>query len=94
MTKRIHIPEHYVRYSTTDLSGTILTASDDFVKVSGYKKQEMIGQPHNMIRHPRVPKQIFADMWAILKQGRTWSATVVNRAKNGDDIGSMLMPHR
>ncbi|UQB42586.1 DUF3365 domain-containing protein [Thiomicrospira microaerophila] len=85
MANRIHIPKHYVLYSTTDLRGTIVTASDDFVKVSGYQKQEMIGQPHNMIRHPSVPKQVFADMWATLKQGRTWSATVVNRARNGDE---------
>ncbi|WFE67811.1 PAS domain-containing protein [Thiomicrospira sp. R3] len=77
MTQRIHIPNHYVLYSTTDLRGTILTASDDFVKISGYNKQEMIGQPHNMIRHPSVPKQVFEDMWATLKSGKTWSATVV-----------------
>jgi len=85
MANRIHIPHHYVLYSTTDLRGTILSASDDFVKVSGYAKHEMIGKPHNMIRHPSVPKQVFADMWATLKSGRTWNATVVNRAKNGDE---------
>ncbi|WP_052501343.1 methyl-accepting chemotaxis protein [Thiomicrospira microaerophila] len=85
MANRIHIPSDYVLYSTTDLRGTILSASDDFVKVSGYKKEEMIGQPHNMVRHPSVPKQVFADMWATLKSGKTWSATVVNRAKSGEE---------
>jgi methyl-accepting chemotaxis protein len=85
MANRIHIPNHYVLYSTTDLRGTILTASEDFVKVSGYKKEEMIGQPHNMVRHSSVPKQVFADMWATLKSGKTWSATVVNRTKSGDE---------
>lgn len=58
---RIHIPEHYVLYTTTDLQGNILTASDDFVAVSGYQRHEMIGQPHNLIRHPLVPKKVFAD---------------------------------
>lgn len=85
MANRIHIPENYVLYSTTDLHGTILSASEDFAKISGYRKEEMIGQPHNMIRHPSVPKQVFADMWATLKAGQTWNATVVNQAKNGDE---------
>lgn len=48
-------------------------------------KRKMIGQPHNMIRHPSVPKQVFTDMWASLKSGKTWYATVVNRSKSGDE---------
>jgi PAS domain S-box-containing protein len=82
---RIHIPEHYVLFSTTDLSGNILTASDDFIAVSGYAREEMIGKPHNIVRHPMVPKKVFADMWATLEAGKAWSATVVNRAKSGDE---------
>jgi len=84
-SNRIEIPEKYVLYSTTDLRGTILSASDDFAAISGYTKEEMVGKPHNMIRHPSVPKQVFADMWATLKAGETWSATVVNRTKSGQE---------
>ena len=78
------LSDKYILSSTTDLKGTILTSSDDFVKISGYSRQELIGQPHNILRHPDVPADIFADMWRTLKQGKTWSAVVKNRAKNGD----------
>lgn len=81
----IPIPEHYILFSTTDLQGTILTASDDFVEISGYSRDELIGKPHNFVRHPMVPKAVFADMWMTLKNGKSWTATVVNRSKSGDD---------
>lgn len=82
--KEQSLPEKAILSTTTDLKGTILTASDDFVKISGFSRAELIGQPHNILRHPDVPSQVFADMWYTLKKGRTWSAVVKNRAKNGD----------
>ena len=82
--KVIEIPEHYILSTTTDLKGTVLTASSDFIKISGYSRQEMIGQPHNLLRHPDVPASVFADMWATLKTGRCWTGIVKNRAKSGD----------
>lgn len=85
MSKTIHIPSHYTLFSTTDLSGNILTASDDFITISGFSKEELIGKPHNIVRHPSVPKKVFADMWTTLKEGNSWSAIVVNRSKNGDE---------
>lgn len=85
MPKVIHIPSHYTLFSTTDLSGNILTASDDFIAISGFSKEELIGKPHNIVRHPSVPKKVFADMWSTLKAGNSWSAIVVNRNKNGDE---------
>ncbi len=78
------IPENAILSSTTDLKGTILSASEDFVKVSGFCREELIGQPHNLLRHPDVPAAVFADMWATLKKGKSWTAIVKNRAKNGD----------
>ncbi|WP_052501397.1 methyl-accepting chemotaxis protein [Thiomicrospira microaerophila] len=85
MSRKIVIPAHYILYSTTDTHGTVLSASKDFLDISGYQHDELIGQPHNKIRHPSVPKQVFADMWATLKSGKSWTAIVVNRAKSGEE---------
>ncbi|WP_312690885.1 methyl-accepting chemotaxis protein [Kosakonia sp.] len=70
--------------STTDLQSHITHANDAFVKVSGYHLDELHGQPHNLVRHPDMPKAAFADMWYTLKQGEPWSGVVKNRRKNGD----------
>lgn len=82
--KEVSIPEHYILSTTTDLQGIVLTASEDFLAVSGYTRQEFIGQPHNVLRHPDVPAAVFKDMWETLRKGKTWSAIVKNRAKSGD----------
>ncbi|KFB98796.1 aerotaxis sensor receptor protein [Trabulsiella guamensis ATCC 49490] len=70
--------------STTDLQSYITHANDTFVNVSGYRLEELTGQPHNMVRHPDMPKAAFADMWYTLQQGEPWSGIVKNRRKNGD----------
>jgi aerotaxis receptor len=70
--------------STTDLQSHITHANDTFVKVSGYRLEELSGQPHNLVRHPDMPKAAFADMWATLQQGEPWTGIVKNRCKNGD----------
>lgn len=70
--------------STTDIHGNITYANAAFLQVSGFTAEELIGQPHNLVRHPDMPQQAFADMWDTLKQGRSWSALVKNRRKNGD----------
>ena len=70
--------------STTDLNSYITYANDAFIEVSGFTPEEINGQPHNMVRHPDMPPEAFADMWATLKQGLPWSALVKNRRKNGD----------
>jgi len=70
--------------STTDLQSYITHANDTFVQVSGYTLNELLGQPHNLVRHPDMPKAAFADMWYTLQQGEPWSGIVKNRRKNGD----------
>ena len=70
--------------STTDIHSYITHANDTFVQVSGYPLDELTGQPHNMVRHPDMPKAAFADMWYTLQQGEPWSGIVKNRRKNGD----------
>jgi len=68
----------------TDLSGVITYANQDFVRISGYSQEELIGQHHNLVRHPDMPPEAFADMWATLKSGQPWNGLVKNRCKNGD----------
>ena len=70
--------------SVTDIHSHISYANAAFVAVSGFQRDEVIGQPHNIVRHPDMPKEAFADMWATLKGGESWSALVKNRRKNGD----------
>ena len=70
--------------STTDLHSYITQANDTFVQVSGYSLDELVGQPHKLVRHPDMPKAAFADMWYTLQQGEPWSGIVKNLRKNGD----------
>lgn len=70
--------------TTTDLQGDITFANDDFVNVSGFTRKELVGQHHNIIRHPDMPAAAFADMWQTIKSGRSWKGLVKNRCKNGD----------
>ncbi|MFM8900558.1 MAG: methyl-accepting chemotaxis protein [Burkholderiales bacterium] len=69
--------------STTDLKGRIIYCNKAFVTVSGYELEELLGQPHNIIRHPDMPEEAFRDMWATIVSGRPWSAPVKNRRKDG-----------
>ena len=70
--------------STTDLKGTIIYCNDAFVAVSGFQRDELIGSPHNMVRHPDTPSAVFAHMWSYLQGGKSWMGIVKNRCKNGD----------
>lgn len=70
--------------STTDLKGRITYCNPAFVEVSGYTREELLGQPHNLIRHPDMPEEAFRDLWATVSSGRPWAACVKNRRKNGD----------
>jgi len=77
------IPEGSTLVSKTDLAGTIIECNEAFELASGFKRSELIGQPHNIIRHPDVPEAVFADLWATLKIGAPWSQIVKNRRANG-----------
>jgi len=70
--------------SKTDLKGMITDINEDFLRVSGFTKAELIGFPHNIVRHPDMPPEAFADMWKALKENRPWTGLVKNRCKNGD----------
>lgn len=70
--------------STTDVKGNITHCNDVFVTISGYSRDELIGQPHNLVRHPDMPEAAFKVMWEHLKAGRPWMGLVKNRCKSGD----------
>ncbi|NCT83284.1 MAG: methyl-accepting chemotaxis protein [Comamonadaceae bacterium] len=77
------VPEGATLMSTTDLDSRIIYANGVFTEVSGFTQEELVGQPHNLVRHPDMPRAAFADMWATLKRGQSWSALVKNRRKDG-----------
>jgi methyl-accepting chemotaxis protein len=90
---RVNIPITTVEYalkdsdslvSKTDLKGNITYANEDFLRISGFTKTELIGSPHNIVRHPDMPEEAFADMWKTLEARRPWTGLLKNRCKNGD----------
>jgi aerotaxis receptor len=68
----------------TDLKGKITYANPAFVRISGFTEEELVGQPHNVVRHPDMPREAFEDLWATVRAGVPWRGRVKNRCKNGD----------
>jgi PAS domain S-box-containing protein len=83
-TQYINAIEENNIVSKTDIDGIITFVNDEFCKISGYKKEELIGKNHNIVRHPDVPKETFKKLWDTIKSKKTYKSTVKNRAKNGD----------
>lgn len=77
-------PAGKVIISRTDKRGHITHINQAFMDVSGYTEDELLGQPHNLLRHPDMPSEVFRDLWHTLKAGRPWSGILKNRCKNGD----------
>jgi aerotaxis receptor len=69
--------------STTDPQGRILYCNEAFIQVSGFTQDELLGQPHNLVRHPEMPEEAFRDMWETLGAGLPWTGLVKNRCKDG-----------
>lgn len=70
--------------STTDSRGVITYCNDAFIEISGFSREELIGQAHNIVRHPDMPPAVYANLWSDLEKGRNWMGIVKNRVKNGD----------
>ena len=77
------LPEGEFIYSRTDLKGVIVEANEAFAQVSGFEREEMLGQAHNLVRHPDMPEAAFADLWRDLQAGRPWRGLVKNRRRDG-----------
>jgi methyl-accepting chemotaxis protein len=85
VTQNEHVlPDGAMLVSKTDLKGRITFCNEAFVAASGFSVTELMGKAHNIVRHPDMPEEAFADLWRTLKAGKPWTALVKNRRKNGD----------
>ncbi|MET0334634.1 MAG: methyl-accepting chemotaxis protein [Rhizobacter sp.] len=82
--REYEFPDNATLMSTTDTQSRINYANAAFIQASGFTREELLAQPHNIVRHPDMPPEAFGDMWATLKGGEPWTALVKNRRKNGD----------
>jgi len=80
--------------STTDLKGAITYVNPDFIDISGFTEEELIGKNHNIVRHPDMPPAAFESLWSSVKSGKPWMGMVKNRCKNGDHywVDAYVMP--
>lgn len=83
-SKEIVLKDHAFLVSETDEKGIITFASDDFCEVAGYSVEELIGKPHNIVRHPDMPKEAFKSLWETVKKGEVWTGYVKNATKDGN----------
>jgi len=70
--------------SETDEKGILIYANEEFCKISGYTKDELIGQDNNIVRHPDMPKETSLELWNAIQAGEIWNGIVKNKTKNGD----------
>lgn len=82
--KEVTFEPHEKLISSTDLDGNITYCNEAFCRVSGYEKDELMGRPHSLMRHPDTPALVYQVMWSHLKNGRAWMGLMKNRCKNGD----------
>lgn len=82
--REIVVPENAILVSKTDLKGSITYVNQAFVDISGYSEQELLGNNHNVVRHPDMPVEVYADLWDSIKAGKPWTGIVKNRTKSGD----------
>lgn len=82
--REITFAEDEIIVSKTDLQGRITYANDVFQRVSGYTERELLGAPHSILRHPDMPRSVFALLWSRIQAGHEVFAYVVNLARNGD----------
>ena len=87
-------PDHQSLISTTDLESRITYANDEFCEIAGFQLDELVGEHHNLVRHPDMPKQAFADLWNHIREGKSWMGPVKNRCKSGDHywVSALVTP--
>ena len=92
--REVRLPAGESIISTTNLKGQITFINKTFCDVSGFAEEELIGRPHNLVRHPDMPPAAFQDLWDTLESGRPWNGIVKNRCKNGDHywVDAFAMP--
>ncbi|QKQ26798.1 PAS domain-containing protein [Candidatus Reidiella endopervernicosa] len=83
LQRYIDILDRYIITSSTDLNGRFTYASEAFSQISKYSTQELLTQPHNIIRHPDMSDKVYSEMWRAIEQGNSWCGEILNRAKDG-----------
>jgi len=83
LDKEYKFDSNVIMISETDTKGVITYVNSAFCNVSGYTKEELIGKPHNIIRHPSMPKMLFERIWFQLKSSKPWSGSLKNLRKDG-----------
>lgn len=83
-------------FSETDIDGNIIFVNDAFCEVSKYSRAELLHKPHNIVRHPDMPPQLFQTLWQTIKNGKVFSAVIKNKAKDGSHywVNARIMPYR
>jgi len=76
------VPDEELIVSRTDLSGIITYANETFLEISGFTKEELIGQKHSIVRHPDMPSSIFENLWKTIKEEKQWNGNVKNLRKD------------
>ncbi|PWJ39400.1 methyl-accepting chemotaxis protein [Sediminitomix flava] len=84
LTARDSILDRAALISESDLYGNVLSVNDKFCEVSGYAREEVVGKPHSVVRHPDTPKSVFKEMWETIQAGKIFQGTIKNKKKNGE----------
>ena len=83
LRKEVFLEQDTIIVSQTNSKGEIIFANADFCKIAGYRLDELVGKPHNLVRHKDIPSWAFEDLWKTIKAGKIWKGIVKNRTKNG-----------
>ena len=84
MSQEVKLSIDTMIVSETDAKGNIIFANSDFCDIAGYTIEELIGKPHNIVRHKDMPKAAFEELWKTVKSGKPWKGFVKNATKSGD----------
>lgn len=82
LEQKVEIIDKYVISSSTDLDGVIVEASEAFSEISGYTKEELIGNTHSVLRHPEMPGELYDDLWSTITSGKSWKSEIKNLKKD------------
>lgn len=94
LTQYLELIDKVAIISKTDNKGKIVFVNDIFCEVAGFTKEELLGRPHNMVRHPDMPKEAFTNLWQTISQGNIWKGKVKNKNKEGNSyhVNATIMP--
>lgn len=95
MEEYLKLVDQNIITSSTDLNGKIISVSEAFSRISGYGKDELLGKSHRVIKHPDMPKEVYADLWNTISQDKKWKGEIKNRTKDGNEywVEAIIYPN-